>query len=193
MLSFSTAKKAPFGIWALIGLMLVTRFHHFGSSIFLPDASLAVFFMAGLWFGGLRLFAILFIEATLIDAVAISQFNVSDYCISPAYLFLIPTYAALSFAGQIAARFKILSVHHLAMQLSLLVGATSVAFLISNGSFYALSDRYPDLSWAHYAARVVQYYPLYLSSTLVYSLVIIGAVKLIVALLLERSVHNKAI
>ncbi|WP_052700170.1 hypothetical protein [Methylocucumis oryzae] len=31
----------------LIALMVVTRYHHFGDALHLPDASLAVFFLAG--------------------------------------------------------------------------------------------------------------------------------------------------
>jgi hypothetical protein len=192
MFTFSTLAKAPLGIWALLALMLATRFHHFGSAISLPDASLAVFFMAGLWFGGLRLFAVLCIEAALIDYVAISQFNVSDYCISPAYVFLIPTYAALFLAGTVAARFKTLQAQDLLLQIGLLAGATSLAFLISNASFYLLSDRFAEISWAQYVERVTQYYLPYLSSTLVYSVVIVGAVRLIAILSPAHGSDNKA-
>jgi len=34
---------------ALIALMALTRFHHFGDVLHLPDASLAVFFFAGFY------------------------------------------------------------------------------------------------------------------------------------------------
>ena len=34
--------------FALMGVMALTRFDHFGSTFALPDASLAVFFFAGL-------------------------------------------------------------------------------------------------------------------------------------------------
>lgn len=192
MFSLSNITKAPLGIWALIGLMLATRFHHFGSAISLPDASLAIFFMAGLWFGGFRLFAVLLVEAALIDYVAITQMGVSDYCISAGYVFLIPAYAALFFAGRAAARFKSMKAQDMLVQLGLLAGATSIAFLISNGSFYLLSDRFEDLTWTQYFGRVAQYYSPYLTGTLVYSVVIIGAVKLIAALGLFNR-YNKTI
>ncbi len=123
---------------ALIGLMLATRFHHFGDSISLADASLAAFFLAGLWVGGWKFFALLLIEAGLIDYVSISQFSVSDYCISPAYLFLIPTYASLWLAGRYCARFKTLQPTELMIQFGMLFAATTIAFTISNGSFYLL-------------------------------------------------------
>jgi hypothetical protein len=195
MFSLTTITKTPLGAWALITLMLATRAHsnHFGSPITLPDASLAVFFMAGLWFGGLRLFAVLLLEAALIDYVAITKMGVSDYCVSPAYVFLIPTYAALFFAGRFAARFKTLQAPDLLMQTGLLVGATTVAFIISNGSFYVLSGRFPDLNWVEYFGRVTQYYSPYLSSTLIYSIVIVAVVKVIAAFRVSQAHHNNTI
>ncbi|MCF6250363.1 MAG: hypothetical protein L3J75_03710 [Methylococcaceae bacterium] len=167
---------------ALVGLMLATRFHHFGDSISLPDASLAVFFLAGLWGGGWKFFTILLVEAGLIDYVAISQFSVSDYCISPAYLFLIPTYATLWLAGRYCARFKTLQLTELMIQFGMLFAATTIAFTISNGSFYLLSGKFADLSWVEYTSRVAQYYLPYVTSTLIYTVVIFAIVKIVSSL-----------
>lgn len=164
---------------ALIGLMLATRFHHFGDSLSLPDASLAAFFFAGLWVKGWKFFALLMIEAGVIDYVAISQFSVSDYCISPAYAFLIPTYASLWAAGKYCARYKTIEPSKLASQFGILFIATTVAFAISNGSFYLLSGKFSDLSWAEYTSRVAQYYPSYLAYTLAYAAVIFLLVTII--------------
>ncbi len=167
---------------ALVGLMVATRFHHFGDSISLPDASLAVFFLAGLWVGGWKFFTILLVEAGLIDYVAISQFSVSDYCISPAYSFLIPTYASLWLAGRYCARFKTLQLTELMIQFGMLFAATTIAFTISNGSFYLLSGKFADLNWVEYTSRVAQYYLPYLSSTLIYTVVIFALVKIVSSL-----------
>jgi hypothetical protein len=164
---------------ALIGLMLATRFHHFGDSLSLPDASLAAFFFAGLWVKGWKFFALLIIQAGLIDYVAISQFSVSDYCISPAYAFLIPTYACLWAAGKYCARYKTIELSKLTSQFGILFIATTVAFAISNGSFYLLSGKFSNLSWVEYTARVAQYYPTYLAYTLVYVAVIFLVVTII--------------
>lgn len=43
---------------ALMGLMLATRFHHFGDTISLPDASLAALFFAGMWVRAWKFFCI---------------------------------------------------------------------------------------------------------------------------------------
>lgn len=171
---------------ALIGLMLATRFHHFGGTFSLPDASLAAFFFAGLWVRGWKFFVLLLIEAGLIDYVAITQFSVSDYCISSAYVFLIPTYACLWFAGRYCDRYKSLKPAELISQLGVLFVATSAAFAISNGSFYLLSGKFPDMSWVEYSSRVAQYYSPYVTYTLVYAVVIFSMVQ-IVKLLMSTS------
>ncbi len=176
---------------ALIGLMLATRFHHFGGTFSLPDASLAVFFFAGYWVGGWKFFVLLLVEAGLIDYVAISQFSVSDYCISPAYVLLIPTYACLWVAGHYCKRYKTLELSKLALQFGILFIATSAAFVISNGSFYLFSGKFPDLNWVEYTTRVTQYYPSYVAYTLVYAVVIFSIVK-IINLLFSTSVNSTA-
>lgn len=160
------------GAMALMVLMAATRFHHFGNLVSLPDASLAVFFLAGLWFGGVTLFAALLLEAGLIDYFAITQFGVSDFCISPAYIFLIPTYAAVWFGGRFSAAFSSRTLTHLSVQFMVLVVTISLAFLISNGSFYLLSDKYPDTSWVEYSSRFMQYFPPYLQYSVFYVIAI---------------------
>ena len=39
-----------------------------------------------------------------------------------------------------------------------LLVASSIAFFISNGSYYVLSGKFADLSWAEYASRVDKYF-----------------------------------
>ena len=176
----------------LMAVMALTRFHHFGDAFSLPDASLAVFFLAGLlqarrWW----LFVALLVEAALIDYVAITQFNVSAFCVSPAYIFLVPTYAVMWFAGAYCAKFANLEMNELPNAVVALFLGTTGAFLISNSSFYLLSGRYTDLSWGQYIDKVMQYYPHHLFVTLVYGvlgLIIIKLFKAIPAL----SQHNAA-
>jgi hypothetical protein len=174
----------------LFALMAATRMHHYGTSLHLPDASLAVFLLAGFFIASPVLFGALLIEAGLIDYLAITQFNVSDYCVTPAYWFLIPTYAVLWFAGRYYARIHQHSLRSLGVFAGLSFAATSVAFFISNSAFYVFSGRFPDLSMAEYAHRVAQYYVQYLSAAVVY---LIPAV-LLYALLTHRtnSQHSEA-
>jgi len=155
---------------ALIALMAATRMHHFGTSLHLPDASLAVFLLAGFFITNPLLFGALLVEAAALDYVAITQMGVSDYCLTPAYGFLLPTYAVLWFAGRYVARQQQNNLRGLGVFSAISFVAVSVAFVISNGAFYAFSGRYPDLSFAQYAARVAEYYVPYLSGALIYLL-----------------------
>jgi hypothetical protein len=176
MLNITRVLQAKPGAAALMLLMAVSRFHHFGTAFSLPDASLAVFFLAGLWFGGRNLFIALLVEAGLIDYLAITQLGVSDFCISSAYVFLIPTYAAMWLAGKWSSRFTSLQTLTLLKQFTALAVGTTAAFVISNASFYLLSGRYVEKSWEQYVERVVVYYPSYLSAALMYSVLIFALV-----------------
>ncbi len=176
---------------ALAVLMLATRSHHFGDALHLPDASLAVFFVAGFFMSSAVAFVALLIEAGAIDWVATSVGGVSDWCLSPAYAFLIPTYGVLWGAGRWYARVHRRRVNSLIPLCGALFTATSLAFLISNGSFYALSGYFPELSWAEYAARTVQYYPPYLTSAFVYTAAVAFLYALVAAWRLESRRHDR--
>lgn len=156
------------GAVALMLLMAATRFHHFGDAWSLPDASLAVFYLAGLGLGGPYLFLLLLTEAGVIDFLAINQLGVSDYCVSAAYIFLLPTYAAMWLGGQWSARFSPLHATGLIRRFVMLLAVTSLAFLISDTSFYLLSGRVAVASWAQYLDGVASYYPSYLLAAVMY-------------------------
>jgi hypothetical protein len=181
------------GMFALIGLMLVTRVHHFGSAMSLPDASLIVFFLSGLFFSRLPFFIFLLVEAALIDYVVISQFNVSGFCVSPAYVALIPTYGVMWLAGDYCAKFKKLTRSEMYAQFVVLFLATSAAFLISNGSFFLFSGKISDLSFAHYLEGVSRYFPQYASSTLIYGLVIGLGIKVVHSLMTQAAESKNAV
>lgn len=174
------------GAIVLMALMAATRFDHMGTAIALPDASLAVFFLAGLWLGGPYLLAAMLIEAAGVDYWAINQMGISDFCFSPAYLFLIPSYAVMWLAGQYCRSFQSGAIGHIAWKLMVLVMATSAAFVISNTSFYLLSDKIIEQSWTQYAEIFSTYYPAYLGSTCVYAVLIVAAVSLVKALLAHK-------
>jgi hypothetical protein len=173
----------------LIALMALTRFHHFGDVLHLPDASLAVFFFAG-FYRKKALFVFLLLLAGLIDYVAIAN-GTSSWCVSPAYVFLIPTYAAMWAAGRYCSKFKSLNAYELASSIGLMTLATSVAFIISNGSFYLFSGRYTDLSWAQYIARVMKYYPPYVGSAMVYGLAVYLIIKLFKSIPDAQTAHKE--
>ena len=153
---------------SLVALMAATRMHHYGSTLHLPDASLAIFLLAGFLVGSPLVFATLLCEAGILDYLAITQFGVNDYCITAAYWFLLPTYAALWFAGRYYARIHQNNLRGLGMFAGVSFVATNVAFLISNGAFYLFSGHFAETSVTEYVHRVAQYYVPYLTGVVVY-------------------------
>lgn len=161
-------------------LMAATRFHHFGSAVNLPDASLAVFFLGGLYGLGLPVFAAFLVEAGLIDASAIAG-GISSFCVTPAYVFLIPTYGALWLAARWFRARNEIGLRTLPMLGLTLFAGVTVAFLISNGSFYALAGYFAKMSLGEYAAKTAQYYVPYAGYALLYVALALGAHALISA------------
>lgn len=153
---------------ALSALMAATRMHHFASSLHLPDASLAVFLLAGSLVESPLFFGFLLIEAGLLDYVAITHMGVSDYCVTSAYWFLIPTYAVLWVAGRAYAKIHQDTMRSLGLFSAISFAAVSAAFFISNSAFYLFSGRYPDMNMSEYASRVAQYYMPYVTSAVIY-------------------------
>ena len=173
-----TWQRIPFLPIALAAFMALTRFNHFGSAFSLPDASIAMFFLAGLACDKRFFFLLLLVEAGFIDYLAISQFNVSDYCISPAYAFLIPTYGVMWFAGHFCRPYLPLHFAESTKMIGSATVATSAAFLISNASFYVSSDQVKNGNWGHFLGQFAHYFPAYFSSTLIYIVIALAVVKL---------------
>jgi hypothetical protein len=171
MITFFKQQSLPL---ALIVLISLTRFHHFGDALHLPDASLAVFFFAGFYQANKQaryaLFAGLVALAGLVDAIAIAS-GTSAWCVSPAYAGLMPTYAVMTGAGYIAAqtlRAESADKNDVAFTLALLAVATSVAFCLSNISFFWFSGHFASMGLGDYALAVVHYYPQYLGAAVGY-------------------------
>lgn len=171
----------------LVLLMATTRSHHFDSLTHLPDASLAVFLLAGFYLP-IWAFPVLLGEAGLVDYLAINYGGVSDWCVSPAYWFLIPTYAVMWYAGRFYAAHHSLSWRGLSLFTATALLATSAAFLISSGSFYLFSGRFAEMTALQYAGSVAKYYLPYLISAFLY-LSIAAGIHIVAANLSKRSAH----
>lgn len=158
-------------------LMAATRFHHFGSSVSLPDASLAVFFLAGVFLSW-RWFPAFVLLAGLIDYVAVTWAGVSDWCITPAYAFLVPTYAVMTLGGGWARRYAALRAADLPPMFMLAALSATAAFAVSNGSFYLYSGYFAGLSVSSYFAGTARYFLPYISAALVYIVLCLAGVRL---------------
>ncbi|MGH8651365.1 MAG: hypothetical protein ACREYE_03875 [Gammaproteobacteria bacterium] len=155
--------------FGLAALMASTRSHHFGTVLHLPDASWAVFFLAGFYLRPWWVFPALLALAGTSDYVAIKAFSVSDFCISRAYGFLLPAYGALWLAGRwYAGRYRFALSTLVPLVASVLAGAT-LCELFSSGGFYFFSGRF-DPSLTEFGSRLARYFPLSLAAMAFYVL-----------------------
>ncbi|ULA63359.1 MAG: conserved membrane protein of unknown function [Nitrospira sp.] len=153
---------------ALALLIAATRGHHFASLNHLPAASWAVFFLAGVYLRPRWVFIALLAEAAALDIVAVTWGGVSNFCVSPAYGFLLPAYGALWASGRWYASHHRDTLSTLVPLSATVLAGTAICELISSGSFYFLSGRFEHTHVAEFAGRFAGYFPRSLSSLLFY-------------------------
>jgi len=166
MLTQKSFRSVGFAILALA--MAATRFGgHLGTAWSPPDASWAVFFLAGFYLARewrWALFALL-LEAVAIDFAAIRFYGVSNYCLTAAYWFILPAYSALWLGGLWLRRgYERLprDFGRLALSLGLSVSA---CFLLTQGSFYWLGGRMPQPSVAGWWSNFLTWYAYFMAVT----------------------------
>jgi hypothetical protein len=163
------ARTERIAILALTVLMAATRIEHFGAGQITPDASTAVFFLAGLLIGNPLWLLAFLAEALLLDLTAIKVVGVEAVCVTLGYGLMIPAYSALWLAARWVLKTDKLSVSSVAK----LVCACSIGvlgfFLFSNIGYYFGGGFESSMGLEEYARRVVRYFPQYLTDTLFYS------------------------
>lgn len=180
-------------LWlVLMALMMATRFKHFGDVLHLPDASMAIFFLGGLYLRHHWTFVVMVLVAVALDWVSISYAGVSDFCITLAYSFLPLAYAVLWYAGRwYAPRMRGRALSHVgAFMVALLAAAAS--FAISNGAFYWLGGRYANPHVGEYLARVWQWGPLFVRTTVSYVAVALVLQAVVSRVAASNDMHGKA-
>jgi hypothetical protein len=177
---------------ALAAVMAVTRIHLSLLHHNVDDASWAIFFLAGFWLRGAGrwAFPLLMAEAVLVDYLVISGQGLdfwSHYCVSVAYWFLIPSYFSLWLGGSWLAKHQAgLHLQTLGMAVVALAVSWAACYLLSNGSFYWLSNSVPlPRSSAAWFANLGDWYLPFLQTTALY--VGIGAVLHVLAVQIARS------
>ncbi len=160
----------------LAALMAATRGQQFAPlAHHLPDASLAVFFLAGLYLRSIWGFPALFGLATLIDLTAIGWGGVSSYCMTPAYLMLVPAYGAVWGLGRWSAGRLEFSKKGLPLLFGVLLAGGVLAEVFASGGFYVFSGRFADLSVVELMGRFITYMP----ATLLHLMLYVGLVALV--------------
>lgn len=164
MLTLSKRHQIAVGC-VLLALLVATRGSHFPSvKQLLPGASGAVFFLAGVYLRPVWVLAALLAGAGLLDYAAIAWGGVNSFCVSPAYVALLPAYGSLWLAGRWYAgqhAFKPMTLLPLAG--GVFAGAI-VCELISSGGFYFFSGRFTEPTLAEFATRFAKYFPASLAS-----------------------------
>lgn len=190
MLSLSTRQQLLVGL-GLAALMVATRGHHFATLHNLPGASWAVFFLAGVYLRSVWGLPGLLALSWLLDFAAFTWGGASGFCLTSAYVFLLPAYGALWFAGRCYAnrhRFEWRTL--MPLSIAVLAGA-AVCELFSSGGFYFFSGRFAEPGLAEFGARLVKYFPGYLQS-LTFYVAIAAMVHVIFALSSSAGHRNNA-
>ena len=152
----------------LVLFLTVTRGHHFASLSHLPDASWSVFFLAGVYLRSWRVLPLLITLAGALDYMAITYGGVSDFCVSTAYILLLPAYTCLWLAGRwYAERYQFKWNTLLILTATVLVGAF-LCEVLSSGGFYFFSGRFEETIPAEFGVRLVKYFPFNLQSMVFY-------------------------
>lgn len=152
----------------LVLVMLATRFKHFGDVLHLPDASMAIFFVGGVFLRKHWALAVFILLAVGLDEVSIQYAGISDYCVTAAYAFLPLAYAVLWYGGRLVSPRLHAEAGPLAGAWCVALISASLSFAVSNGSFYWLGGRYAHPNMAQYLERLWQWGPLFVSTTLAY-------------------------
>jgi len=147
----------PWLTLTLVILILVTRTNYSSATIETPDVTLAAFFVAGLWIPSALAFGLLFGAAALADQLSFAA-GVSDWCFTPAYVFLVPTYACLWYAGYLCRKTDYFRVVGAAKVAACFVVAVVAAYLISSYSFYFFSGRLTTTSAQKYQEGLTRFF-----------------------------------
>ncbi|MDO9364990.1 MAG: hypothetical protein Q7T58_01395 [Methylotenera sp.] len=158
MLTLSKTHQIIIGL-VLAALVIVTRGHHFASINHLPSASLAVFFLAGLYLRPTWMFPALLALCAGLDFYSITFAGTSGFCVTPAYGFLLPAYGVMWLAGRWFAKRISFSINALLPLVGSVAIAATVSELFSSGGFYFFGGRYPEPTLAVFGERLMKYFP----------------------------------
>jgi len=150
----------------MLAILFVTRGHHVFPSISLPDATLALFFIAGVFLYKEWYYVLGLMLASGLTDYAAFQSGVSTACVintngsfNIAYLFLVPTYMVMWSGGYWFSKKIQPSANSLLTLGSILLGSNLLALIISSGSYYRFSDNFYKMGLLDYVSGVVSNYP----------------------------------
>ena len=128
---------------ALAFFMLLTRGSHVLTAVSLPDASLVLFLLGGLYLRRVGWFAAFFALATVIDFGAAAIDPAQGFCLTNGYWGLIPSYAAMWLGGVFLSKQDTFANKNIVSYAAVGMFTTFVAFVISTQTYYLFSGRFP--------------------------------------------------
>jgi len=150
----------------LIVFLVLTRFEYLP---YLQDATWAVFFVLGFYLRSYFVFVIFILAVFCIDFTQIAaRGGHQDFFLAPSYLFIIPAYFCLWFAGRTFAKYYSENLKGLMTFLLTAISGIILCQLISSGGYYWMSLNVIDLSFKDFVYRTFEYLPLALKINLQY-------------------------
>ena len=151
---------------AIAFFMLLTRGSHVLTSVALPDASLALLLIGGLYLRKAAWLALFVVLATAIDFGAAAIDSLQAFCLTVGYWGMLPTYAAMWLAGVWLGK-QANSFDAIKFTLAALV-STFTAFVISTQTYYLFSGRFPNNGVTETIQYGWNYLPSYMGFTAMY-------------------------
>ena len=170
---------------ALAFFMLLTRGSHVLTAVSLPDASLVLFLLGGMYLGtGLKSraawFAGFFALATVIDFGAAALDPAQGFCLTSGYWGLIPSYAAMWLGGLLLSKQQDTFANKNIVNYAAVGMFTSfVAFVISTQTYYLFSGRFPANSLIASLQHGWEYLPSWMGFSAMYFAIVWLSVALI--------------
>lgn len=165
----STLTKPLLIATALAFFMLLTRGSHTLTPFNLPDASLVLFLLGGLWLKRAGWFAAFFVLATCIDFGAAALDPAQGFCLTNGYWGLIPSYGAMWLGGLwLGKRQDTFATKNIAIYAAASMFTTFVAFVISTQTYYLFSDRFPAQGLIESMKHGWEYLPSWMGFTAMY-------------------------
>jgi hypothetical protein len=150
----------------LLLVMSITRGGHLLTSVSLPDASLALFLVGGIYLKNIRFFLALFLLGLVIDFGASAFDPKLGFCLTNGYWGLIPAYGVLWLSGYFLHHKK--SIQKLSIFIPIVSIAIILAFIISTQTYYMFSGRFGNPSFFESVLHGWEYLPQYFLSSFAY-------------------------
>lgn len=162
-------KILTFEIGSIVSLaivMFLTRGSHITTLYALPDASLALFLIGGIYLRQVKFFIALFLVGLFIDFGAAALDPKLGFCLTKGYWGLIPTYAVLWVCG------FYLNQRERLQKLSVFIPIVSIAivlaFIISTQTYYLFSERFGNPNLLNSIFHGWEYFPQYFMASFCY-------------------------